>query len=235
MKGYAALSDIKILNGDCFSLLKTIPDNSINMILTDPPYGMSFNSSYRKIKHKRIVNDESLDWLPFFINEIHRISKNNTAHCIFCSYHKIDVFKQEIEKKFRLKNILIWEKNNTGMGDLKGSFATKYEMILFFQKGRSLIKGARDSDIIKCQRVDNEFHPTQKPVILIEYLIKKVTNEKDIILDPFMGSGTTGVACKRTNRDFIGIEINKEYCDISKKRINKITAIQQDFLFIKDL
>ena len=122
---------IKLLHGDCFELLKDIPDESVDMILTDPPYGMNYQSGQRKVKHKKIMGDSNLDWLDDFVNEIYRVSKQNTAHYVFCSFHHIDKFKQAIEKKFKVKNILTWVKNQQSMGDLKGNFAPKNRIYHF--------------------------------------------------------------------------------------------------------
>ena len=94
-------------------------------------------------------------------------------------------------------------------------------MILFLHKGRRLINGTRVPNIMKFARTGNKLHPTQKPVDLMEYLIKKFSDENNIIIDPFMGSGTTGVACKNLNRNFIGIELDKNYFKIAQERINK--------------
>jgi site-specific DNA-methyltransferase (adenine-specific) len=105
------------------------------------------------------------------------------------------------------------------MGDLKADFAPKFEFVLFAQKGRRLINGKRDPNIFKFARTGNKNHPTEKPVDLNEYLLSKFSDEGQTILDPFMGSGTTGVACKNLNRNFIGIELDKEYYEIAKKRI----------------
>lgn len=211
---------INLMNGDCLELMKTIPDKSVDMILTDPPYGMSFVSSRRKIKHEKINNDDNLDWLGFFIYESYRIAKENTAHYFFCSFHKIDIFKQEIEKFFDVKNILVWEKNNVGMGDLTADFAPKIEFIIFAQKGRREFNGKRDPNIFKFKKTDNNLHPTQKPVDMMEYLLTKFTNEGDLIIDPFMGSGSTGVACVKHKRKFIGIELDLNYFNIARERIN---------------
>lgn len=114
---------IKLIEGDCLERMKEIPDGSVDMILTDPPYGMDFQSNHRKEKHAQIKNDRDLSWVEEFVSNCFRIAKNNTAHYIFCSFHKVDIFKQAFEKMFTLKNILIWEKNNTSMGDLEGDFA----------------------------------------------------------------------------------------------------------------
>ena len=213
---------IKLMQGDCLELMKGIPDGSIDMVLCDPPYGMAFQSGYRTIRYEKIKGDQSLHWLDDFVEEIFRVSKDNTAHYMFCSFHHIDTFKQAIQKRFKVKNIITWVKNNTSMGDLKGDFAPKTEFIIFFHKGRRLINGKRDSNVFEYSKTRNELHPTQKPVDMTEYMLSKFSDEGDVILDPFMGSGTTGVACINTNRKFIGIELDKEYFNIAKKRIERI-------------
>ena len=213
------MSKVGLHKGDCLEVMKTIPDGSIDAIITDPPYGMSFQSNHRKEKHDKIQNDKSLKWLDDFVNESYRVLKNNSHGYVFCSFHNVDKFKVAIEKKFKLKNILIWEKNNTSMGDLKGDYAPKYEMILYFHKGRRLLEGFRYPNIFKFSRTNNKLHPTQKPVNLIEFLLKNSSKETEIIIDPFMGSGTTGVACKNLNRKFIVIELDDKYFDIAKDRI----------------
>ena len=215
------MTKINLLHGDCFELLQGIPDESVDMVLTDPPYGMNFQSGHRKSKYEKIKGDSNLDWLDDFVNEIYRVSKPNTAHYVFCSFHHIDKFKQAIEKKFKVKNILTWVKNNTSMGDLKGDFAPKTEFIIFFHKGRKLINGKRDPNVLEFKKTRNELHPTQKPVDMTEYLIEKFSDEGNLILDPFMGSGTTGIACINTNRNFIGMELDKEYFDMANERISK--------------
>ena len=207
--------------GDCLELMKTIPDGSVDMVLTDPPYGMSFVSGFRKVAFNAIANDSSLEWIDDLASELHRITKDDTAHYVFCSYHHIDKFKQAFERHFKIKNILTWVKNNTSMGDLKGDFAPKTEFILFMQKGRCLIRGKRDCNVLQYARTGNELHPTQKPVDMLEFLISKFSDESMVICDPFMGSGSTAVAAKNTNRKYIGIELNQNYFEIAKKRIQE--------------
>ena len=209
----------KLLHGDCLERMKDIPDRSVDLILTDPPYGMSFVSNYRIDKHKPIANDSSLDWIDDLASELHRIAKDDTAHYVFCSYHHIDKFKQALERHFKIKNILTWVKNNTSMGDLKGDFAPKTEFILFMQKGRCLIRGKRDCNVLQYAKTGNELHPTQKPVDMLEFLINKFSDENMVVCDPFMGSCSTGIACLNTNRKFIGIELDDNYFDIGAERM----------------
>ncbi|MDN7145281.1 DNA methyltransferase [Liquorilactobacillus mali] len=212
---------INLQQGDCLELMKNIPDESVDMVLTDPPYGMAFQSRYRTSMYEKIKGDQNLDWLDDFVEEIFRVSKNNTAHYMFCSYHHIDIFKQAIQKRFNVKNIITWVKNNTSMGDLKGDFAPKTEFIIFFQKGRRLINGKRDSNVFEYNKTRNELHPTQKPVDMVEYMLSKFSDEGGVILDPFMGSGTTGVAATNLDRSFIGYEIDEDYFKIAEQRISE--------------
>ena len=133
----------KIYNMDCLEFMKTLPDKCIDLVLTDPPYGMSFQSNHRTVKHEKIVNDNNLDWLPDFIKESYRLLKDNTHAYFFCSFHNVDVFKQEIEKYFEVKNILVWVKNNTGMGDLEGDYAPQYEFCIYSRKGNRKLNEGR--------------------------------------------------------------------------------------------
>lgn len=209
---------MKLYQGDCLEVMKQIPDGSVDCVLTDPPYGIGYCSGRRKIKHKKMGNDERLNWLPDFINELQRISKDDACWYIFCSWHNIDVFKQAIERVRNIKNILVWNKNNHGSGDLFCDYAPKYELIIFCNKRRRL-NGKRIPNVLNFAKAKTNIHPTQKPVDLCELLIEKSTNVGDVVLDPFMGSGTTGVACKNLNRKFIGIELDEEYFKTAEKRI----------------
>jgi len=215
---------VKLVNEDCLKYMDKMVEEGVKVdcILTDPPYGMNFQSNHRKIKHGKIKNDKDLDWLDEFVEKAYQISNENTAHYVFCSFHNIDKFKQAFEKRFKVKNILVWEKNNTSMGDLKADFAPKVEFILFLQKGRRFINGKREPNIFKFNRTGNKLHPTQKPVDLLEYLIEKFTDKGDVIFDPFMGSGSTGVACINKGRNFIGCELDEDYYNIAKDRISSL-------------
>ena len=208
-----------LYNDDCLKVLPTIPDNSIDLVLTDPPYGMNYQSKRRKEHYNKINNDNNIDWLYFSLKQFKRILKEN-SHCyMFCSIHFLSKFIDYSKEHFTLKDILIWEKNNHGSGDLTGGYAPKYELILFLTKGRKELNGKREPNILKYNKTNNILHPTQKPTDLLEFLITKSSKEKDLILDSFMGSGSTGVACKNINRNFIGIEMDKNYFDIAKNRI----------------
>lgn len=211
---------ISIKQGDCLELMKDISDKSIDMILTDPPYGMNFQSHRRKNIYEKIKNDENLEFLDDFFQECNRVLKKDSALYVFCSWHNVDEFKKQFEKYFKLKNILVWVKNNHGSGDLQASYAPKYEFILYGNKGRRKFENGRKEDVLFYNKTKNELHPTQKPVDLLEFLINNSSIENDNILDPFMGSGSTGVACQNTNRNFIGFELDEHYFQIAKERLD---------------
>jgi site-specific DNA-methyltransferase (adenine-specific) len=211
----------ELYHGDCLEVMKGIPSGSVDMVLTDPPYGMAFRSNHRAKKYDLIKNDSSLEWLDGFVDEAFRVAADNTAHYVFCSFHHIDVFKKAFQRRFKIKNLLVWEKNSTSMGDLKGDFAPKVEFILFLHKGRRHINGKREPNLMKFARTGNLHHPTEKPVSLCAYLAEKFSDRGGVVLDPFMGSGTTGVACANTGRKFIGIELDENYFNIAKARIEQ--------------
>ena len=201
--------------------MSRMDSQSIDLMITDPPYGMNFRSNHRAKRYESIHWDDNLDWLGDWSKETYRVLRRNSHIYMFCSFHNVDVFKQSLEQYFTIKNILIWEKNNTSMGDLKGDYAPKYEMILFATKGRRLLNGGRDPNIFTFARTGNKLHPTQKPVELISYLVGKSSKEDEVVYDPFMGSGTTAEAAVNSNRKYIGSEIDEVYYEISLTRVDK--------------
>jgi site-specific DNA-methyltransferase (adenine-specific) len=218
----------KLIHGDCIEEMQKLESGSIDLVLTDPPYGMSFRSNYRKEKYGSIENDNSLKWLPLFLDRTVKTMSKDSAFFGFCSFHNIDTFKQEIQKRLKVKNILVWEKNNTSMGDLRGDFAPKVEFVVFATLGRPLIRGKRDPNIFRFAKTGNVYHSTEKPVDMLEYLMSKFSDPGQTVCDPFMGSGSTCIACINTGRNFIGIEKDEEIFNTAKKRI-------EDFVFDKKL
>jgi site-specific DNA-methyltransferase (adenine-specific) len=210
----------KIINADCMDILKQLPDKCIDLVLTDPPYGMDYQSGRREQKYEKIQDDNNLDWLPSFLKELKRVSKDDAIWYVFCSWHNVDIFKQEIEKVKKIKNILIWNKNNFGSGDLYCDYAPKYEMCIFCNENKKL-NGNRIANVLNFAKTGNELHPTQKPVDMFGVLIQKASNENDLVLDCFSGSGTTSIACHRLKRRFICIERDKDYWEASCKRLEE--------------
>jgi len=247
-----------LLNGDCLEEMKNIPDKSIDMVLTDPPYGTT------ACKWDNVIPFESM-W-----KELKRITKDNGAICLFGS--------EPFSSHLRLSNLKmfkydwVWHKNFSGSFALAKKRPMQYhELISVFYNKQCLyaptfedyadsvykrfkkddgqnnaasgIAKNRKSNInnikVVSRRIDKKrgrypqsvkffkcppnsqgrLHPTQKPVALLEYLIKTYTLEGETVLDFTMGSGSTGVACKNLNRKFIGIELDKKYYEIAKRRV----------------
>ena len=216
-----------IYNEDCLEGMKRIPDNSIDLIVTDPPYLMSYKTNYRKDKNhefcKPILNYNNEKMIKKYIKECFRILKNNSAFYCFTNSNKVDFFKKEIEDHFNIKNIIVWVKNNHTAGDLEAQYGKQYEFIVYANKGRRKINGKRITDIWYFDRVagNEQIHQNQKPINLIKTCILKSSEESDIVFDGFMGSGTTAVSAKLTNRKFIGVELDKIEWYKSIKRLGK--------------
>ena len=232
---------IDIKQGDCLELMKDIPDESIDMILCDLPYGTTKN------KWDSVIPLNKL-WKSY-----ERIIKDNGAIVLFS---QMPFSAELVHSNLKLfKYEWIWQKDNgTGFLNAKKMPLKIHENILVFYKKLPLYnpqmrtgfkpykcKQGRHStnygayeqghitesngerypiDIIKFKK-DNGLHPTQKPVELLEYLIKTYTNENETVLYNCMGSGSTGVACVNTNRNFIGYELDEKYFEIAGKRINE--------------
>ena len=211
---------INLHNGDCLEVMRQIADCSIDLILTDPPYGIDLTPQREKGKFKntKVINDDTLEWLPKIVNELYRVSKNTVL--VFCGWQNVDKFKIEFEKNFTIKNILVWDKDWFGIGN---NYRPNYELCLLCCKTNVTTKSKNKSNILKYRRVAPQklLHSCEKPIALLEDLITELSSEGDIVLDCFMGSGSTGVACMNTRRKFIGIELDSNYFNIAESRINE--------------
>jgi DNA modification methylase len=234
---------IRLFNNDCLKVLPTIPNKSIDLILTDPPYGTT------SCKWDSVIPFEPM-W-----KELKRIIKDNGCIAVFGSEPFSSALRMSNIKQFKYD--WYWNKKiPSGMAFAKYQPMRQLELISIFSKNKTnyypqkilrdkpiksggikksetaphnLPKGFKKEykyknpiNLIEFDKIRNgSVHPTQKPVALLEYLIKTYTNQNDTVLDFTMGSGSTGVACKNTNRNFIGIEMDKNYFDIAEKRINE--------------
>ncbi|WP_276914070.1 DNA-methyltransferase [Aneurinibacillus aneurinilyticus] len=212
---------------DVLEGISLIPDKSVGLVVTDPPYLMNYRSNRRvqREKFKHIANDvDSHDLITKYLAECQRILKDDTAVYVFCSWHNIDFFKTEFERNFKLKNIIVWNKNNHGTGDLKGSYAPKHEFILFGHKGRSLLREKRIPDVINCDKIPSAklTHPTEKPTELLKLFIRNSSDPGDIVFDGFAGTGSTAVSAREEGRNFITFEIEPEYVEVANKRLDAL-------------
>lgn len=214
----------RIYNEDCIGGMRKLPNRCVDLIVTDPPYLMNYRSNRRTAteKFRHIANDvDAHGLITDYIAECHRVLKEDTAIYMFCSWHHIDFFKIEFEKYFKLKNLLVWNKNVHGTGDLKGSYGPKHELILFGHKGRSLLRAKRLPDVIDCAKVTPArlTHPTEKPVDLLKTFVLNSSDPGAIVLDGFAGTGSLPQACAETGRNFIAFELDEEYADKAALRL----------------
>ena len=220
----------KIYNEDCLEGMKRIPDGSVDMIVTDPPCLINYKTGHRKDKMHRfndvILNDDNEQLITDYVKECYRILKEDSAMYLFCSSHKVDFFKRELEKNFIIKNMIIWVKNNHTAGDLESAFGRKYEIVFLVNKGQRKFNGERLTDIWEFPRVsgDGQLHQNQKPIELIKRCIEKHSDVGDVVFDGFMGSGTTAAAALDTNRNYIGFELDEYYFNVAEKRLKNHTT-----------
>ena len=233
-----------LINGDCLEVMKMIEDNSVDLVCTDPPYritsrgnnGNSGGMMSNKISMKGKVfenNDCSVtDWMP----EIFRVLKNG-SHCyIMCNHiNLIEYLNTAIKYGFHFIKSIIWDKQNKIMGR---AYMSQFEYILFFRKGEfKQVNDCGISDIISIKNVKpkdkdgKNLHDTPKPISLMEILIKQSTDEGDLVLEPFAGIGSTCIAAKNINRNYIGIELDEKYYDIAVKRIKEAINEKKQQLF----
>jgi site-specific DNA-methyltransferase (adenine-specific) len=205
-------------NMDCLEGLKQIPDASVDLVVTDPPYLISYATNRRKDKThdfcSAIANDDNPELIRSCLSECYRVLKPDSAAYVFCSAKTLDTFKSfAMEAGFKVKNTIVWVKNNWTAGDLKAQYGQQYEPVLLLNKGRAEIRGKRLTDVWMFDRVagKNQLHQNQKPVELIIQCIEKHSDPGQVVLDPFMGSGTTAVAAARTGRNYIGFELDEKY------------------------
>lgn len=236
----------KIFCGDSLKLMKKIPCNSVDLILTDPPYNIGDNNKLTKVGNKFQTNKESwgewdsmdekeyFKWIENNIIEFFRILKNSGS--LVCFFDKFNI---TYLKDFGLKvgfypiNFYALVKNNPVPNLRRNGFTSGFELGVIFNKN----KKEKKWNFQRQNQMQNYFiynigkkytsHPTEKPLAAFERLIQIFTNQNDIVLDPFLGSGTTAVAAKILKRNYIGIEKNKKYVSMAEHRIKAI----QDSLF----
>jgi len=216
---------IELHNGDCLEVMdKMIADGvTVDAVITDPPYGMKLTPQRidGKFKNETVKNDDNLGWTDSFFDKCFKLTPKNSGSMFFCSHHSIPAFIESGKKAgFDVKNLMVWNKDWLGMG---GNWRPNCEFILLLTKGRFVTHSKNKTNIITYRRMSSQKmeHITQKPVLLMEELISEPDYNPQVILDPFMGSGTTGIACKNLGRDFIGIELEDKYFNIARDRINE--------------
>lgn len=218
------LGEHRLACGDCtdVAVIDRLMDGvKADMVFCDAPYGYKYESNHQD-KYEMLQNDDKiLDFIP----AIWGAMKDNCPVYEFCGWQSLKQWLEYFENtSLDLKNVIIWKKNNWSMGDLKGAYAGQYEVILYLNKGRVELNGARDTDIWEFDREPPKMHPTMKPIELIAYALKKSSKKDDVVLDCFGGSGSTLIACEQTGRKCYTCEIDPKYADVIIARYEKLTG-----------
>jgi site-specific DNA-methyltransferase (adenine-specific) len=228
------MSEIHLLQGDCIDVLSTIDNESVDCFMSDPPYssGARQTSTMRARKGMLRADKWKEDWFGtdnassygfmFFMRGVMLSAMNKCktgAHIYsFIDWRNYPLLFGVFESAgVRVNNMIVWDKEIFGMGT---NYRNQHELIIFGSKGAPAESQRLDiPNVISSRRVRQDSHPTEKPVGLMEILISVSTKEGDTILDPFMGSGTTGVAAVKMGRGFIGIEADPEHFKTAERRI----------------
>jgi len=245
------MSNIELYNDNCINVLKPLEKSSVDLILTDPPYNLGKFMEDRQTNLKKMRDnffgaagwdnleyDEWLAHMEKFFEISSTVLKKGGALLIFMSLLKVESIVKIAERHgFYYKTTGIWHKLNPMPRNMNLHFINSTEAWIYFinksRTGTFNNNGKPIHDFIETSLTcSNEKkygkHPTQKPEQLMEHFIKILSNENDVVLDPFMGSGTTGKIAVQNNRKFIGIELSEEYFNNAKKRINEVEILKNE-------
>lgn len=221
---------------DCLEFMTTLPDESVDLIVTDPPYndlsmfrGGLGNTGKCLGSHGWFANDQVPEeqFNIFFLAvlaELHRVLKPHSHFYCFCNYKISERFKNLIVSSgFNFVNLLVWDKLRMGLG---WTYRNQYELIILASKGKNKIKVMSKGNVLRFARVANnrfiKTHPTQKLESIMSELIANSSQEGDLVFDPFAGSGTTLVAAAKLNRRFLGCEIAPQYVEVANCRLAQL-------------
>jgi DNA adenine methylase len=227
-----------VICADSRDILKRIPDNSIDFILTDPPYNLAPHSTGNiYLPGRSAMNNDVADWDNVEFNpeewadEFIRVLKPTGNLFIFTSYNQLGRWYNCLDSKFDSSNFMIWHKTNPAPKIFKAGFLNSCEMIFTcwnkkhtwnFISQREMHNFIESPICMSPERLTNPKHPTQKPISILKKMIEIASNKDDIIFDPFMGVGSSGVAALQLDRKFIGVELNVQYFNAAKDRIENV-------------
>lgn len=235
------MSNYQLMQGDCLNKLNEIQDSSIDLLLTDPPYNISQNNNFNTMKSANRQGVDFGNWdkdfdLTSWITLATKKVREGGNIVVFNAWRNLGIISNALEKNNCVsKDIIRMIKNNPMPRNRDRRFVVDYEFAIWTVKKKGKWTFNRIDEKYERPEIrtsitpksEQKFgkHPTQKSLTAMEWIIKRLSNEQDIVLDPFMGSGSTGVAALNLNRQFIGIEIDKRYFDIAQKRLKKGSEI----------
>lgn len=222
-----ASGDVTLYLGDCLEILPTLGDNSADMLVTDPPYGVGYDGGHFhngdvniKRSREKLVGDGDGSLYGRVLPQIARVC-DGPCYMFYAATMSFNVFEAVLAAGCKIHAIIVWHKTNVKYASMWANYKNRYELLLYFKPKRSTLRwiGPSDENTIWEMKRDSccQFHPTQKPVAV---MARAIGNHYAYnVLDPFMGSGAAGVACVKRGRKFVGIEIEPKYFEIAKKRI----------------
>ena len=203
---------------DCLEGMKQIPDGSVDLVLTDIPYGVV----NRDDNGLRTLTKDAADIETFDVCELTKTlcAKTKGSIYMFCGTEQVSDIRRTMVEQGLSTRLVIWEKTNPSPMNGEYMWLSGVECCVYGKKSGGTFNLHCKNSVLRYPCGEHDIHPTQKPVDMFRYLIQASSNEGDTVLDPFMGSGTTAVACIKEKRHFIGFELNKEYYDKACKRID---------------
>lgn len=210
---------VKLHQGDCMRVLLDMEAETVDSVVTDPPYGMAWETK----GGEGVVNDER----PFvwWLHHAFRVTRRGGALLCFCNWATAHHWRWAIELAgWSLRSQAIWDREMASQGHTGCTFAPKHDVVWFATKGRFRFPGGRPASVIRAKTPTNgvrgpRLHPTQKPLALMKQLVSAVTPARGMVLDPFMGSGATGVAAVACGMSFIGIELDAGHFETASRLV----------------
>lgn len=223
----------ELVNGDAQETVAKLPDESVDLIVTDPPYGIEFDGQrYQNASHDSLAGDEDTELISSIADELYRVLKPDSHLYIFCRWDVLPVVIDAYGDPFDIDTTIVWDKKEGGhgMGDLQ-DWAPRHELIVKCSKGRRELNGDREANVIRHQdarfTASNKSHPTQKPKGLIQKLIKKSSDEGELVLDPFGGVFTTAIAAVKTDRECVSVELDTDHYSIGRDRVDELVESER--------
>ena len=239
LKKYEPSVEATIYQADCFDFLKTLPEKSIDIIITDPAYSgmnnkMNFGNGRIVGKYQDRDNDK---WFPefkddpetflHFLKECHRVLKDNRHIYLMIDSFSLLTLGHLMREVFNMKNIIVWDKVNIGMGHY---FRRRHEFVIFATKGYRKLNARNIPDVWQLKRITKSKYPTQKPVEVFERMLTGSIEKGFTVCDPFIGSGSSAIAALKAGCTFIGADISEKACRISADRIKHFAKYGKDIL-----
>lgn len=247
---YIDIANSHLLQGDCIKVMKSIPDDSIDCIITDPPYNLGLfmhnrNTNLQKMRENQFAyanwdNMEYKDWkksMDKFMEQCARVSKKSTSLVVFMSVLKVaDIVELAQKYGFYYKTTGVWHKLNPMPRNMNIHYVNSTECWIYFvykdtsgtfNNNGQVLHDHLESAVTPSSEKKHGNHPTQKPLKILNELITTLTNPNDVVLDPFMGSGSTCVSAALNGRRYIGIELSEEYHTIAQNRIININELRK--------